>query len=96
MTLFSATQIKARCFTPEFKPINHNPDELIKTQDLKPVIMENSGFYVFSKKSFKASNSRIGLNPYLLLSELSNPEFLDIDCYSDWLLAENLISTLNS
>ena len=43
------------------KPYNHDPNKLIRTQDLEPLYEENSGFYIFTKNSFKnANNKRIG------------------------------------
>lgn len=89
-SLLSATEIKSRCFTDEYIPINHDPAILVKTQDLKPVIVENSGIYIFTQESFSLTGSRLGRKPFFYLVEPSNPEFIDIDCYSDWKLVESI------
>jgi CMP-N-acetylneuraminic acid synthetase len=50
---------------------------------------ENSGFYIFTKDSFKnADNKRIGLNP--LMFEIDKIEAIDIDEPSDFIIAETL------
>lgn len=46
------TRLQTRLYWKDATPINHNPDELLRTRDLPPVYEENSNFYIFSKKSF--------------------------------------------
>ena len=87
-SLFSVTPIKARCFTSDGAPINHKPDELIQTQYLKPVYVENSGFYLFSRESFLRTSRRIGEKPYLFL--IDQYEAIDIDDENDFAAAEVL------
>lgn len=87
-SLYSVSEIQARCFTHDGKPINHNPNELIQTQYLKPVLVENSGFYVFSKSSFAKNKRRIGEKP--LLFPIDQYEAIDIDNENDFQIAEIL------
>lgn len=88
-SLFSVTRLQARLYWKNGSPINHNPDELLRTQDLPPVYEENSNFYIFSKKSFAdAGQSRIGLKPQMF--EISKLEAVDIDEPEDWEIAEIL------
>jgi CMP-N-acetylneuraminic acid synthetase len=88
-SLFTVTRYNARFYWSDGSPINHNPHELIRTQDLPPILEENSGLYIFSKSSFKQSeNRRIGLRPYLF--GISRFEAIDIDEEEDLLLAELL------
>ena len=54
-SLFSVTQWQTRFYWQNGDPVNHNPEELIRTQDLPPVFEENSNFYIFSKSSFHES-----------------------------------------
>lgn len=61
--------------------VNHDPKNLIQTQDLIPVLEENSLFYGF-KNFIGASGRRIGDNPYFFVSR--KEESLDIDTESDW------------
>jgi CMP-N-acetylneuraminic acid synthetase len=66
-------------------PINYIPNVVQKTQDLDPIIMSNGGFFIFTKKTFKETNNRIGNNPYFYT--LSTPEQIEIDNYDDLKLA---------
>jgi N-acylneuraminate cytidylyltransferase len=88
-SLFSVTRLQTRLYWKDVTPINHNPDELLRTQDLPPVYEENSNFYIFSKKSFAdAGQSRIGLKPQMF--EINKLEAVDIDEPEDWEIAEIL------
>lgn len=85
-SLYSVSEIQARFFTYDGKPINHDPSELIQTQYLKPVLMENSGFYVFSRDSFAKHKQRIGEKPFLF--PIDQYEAIDIDNENDFQIAE--------
>ena len=86
-SLLSVTRIQARTYWKNGSPINHDLQDMKRTQDLDAVFEENSNFFIFSKTSFKnASNSRIGKNPKLF--ELNKIEAVDIDYEDDFLLAE--------
>ena len=75
--------------------INHNPSELLRTQDLPPVYEENSNFYIFSKDSFNnCGNNRIGLTPQMF--EIDKIEAVDIDNPHDFIIAENLYNFLSN
>lgn len=88
-SLFSVTRLQTRLYWKDGSPVNHNPNELLRTQDLPPVYEENSNFYIFSKKSFAdAGGSRIGLKPQMF--EISKLEAVDIDEPEDWEIAEVL------
>lgn len=88
-SLFAVTKIQTRFYDKNVKPINHNPKELLRTQDLEPMYEENSNFYIFSKESFKnANNKRIGLKPQIF--EVNKLEAIDIDEPDDFKLAELL------
>jgi N-acylneuraminate cytidylyltransferase len=86
---FSVTRLQTRLYWQDGSPVNHNPAELLRTQDLPPVYEENSNFFVFSKSSFAAvGNKRIGLKP--AMSEMNKLEAVDIDEPEDFELAELL------
>jgi len=88
-SLFAVTRHNARFYWGDGSPINHDPQEMLRTQDLPPIFEENSNLYVFSRESFKGSgNRRVGLNPYLF--EMNRLEAIDIDEEEDFLLAELL------
>ena len=88
-SLFSVTRLQFRLYWQDGTPVNHSPDELLRTQDLQPVFEENSNLYIFSKKSFKdAENKRIGLKPQMF--EIDKLEAIDIDELKDFELARIL------
>lgn len=88
-SLFSVTKLQARLYDKKAKPINHNPEELLRTQDLEPLYEENSNFYIFSRQSFmNAASKRIGLKPRIF--EVNKLEAVDIDDPEDFELAESL------
>lgn len=88
-SLFGVTKVQTRFYDKNAKPINHNPEELLRTQDLEPLYEENSNFYIFSKKSFYSANKRrIGLKPQIF--EVNKLEAVDIDEPEDFILAELL------
>jgi len=90
-SIFSVTKLQTRLYDKNGKPFNHNPNKLIRTQDLPPLFEENSNFYIFTKQSFnKANNNRIGLNP--LLYVMDKNEAIDIDELSDFIIAEAIYS----
>ncbi len=88
-SLFSVTPWQCRFYTADGRPVNHNPAELLRTQDLPPLYEENSCLYIFSQKSFAAAgDKRIGLTPALF--PMSRLEAVDIDEEEDFILAETL------
>jgi CMP-N-acetylneuraminic acid synthetase len=70
----------------DLDPINHEPDNLIRTQDLPPVYEENSNLYVFPPKTIRETERRVGQNP--TIHEMGEIESIDIDTESDFKLAE--------
>lgn len=94
-SVFGVTKFQSRFYWQDGNAINHNPKELIRTQDLTPIYEENSNFYIFSRDSFKkADNKRIGLNPYLF--EVNKLEAIDIDNNDDFFLAEVLYKSIKN
>jgi CMP-N-acetylneuraminic acid synthetase len=91
-SLFSVTRLQTRLWDSATVPINHDPDELIRTQDLEPVFVENSCLYLFSKFSLKENGHRIGARP--MMFEIDQMEAQDIDEEQDFLLAEALFRGL--
>lgn len=88
-SLFTVTRRQTRFYTPEGAPINHDPKNLIRTQDLPPFMEENSVCYLFTGDSFAKTNARIGEKPALF--ETPRLESVDIDEQSDWFMAESLL-----
>lgn len=88
-SLFGVNRHQTRFYTPEGEPINHDPNNLVRTQDLPPYYEENSVGYVFSAASFQKTSARIGERP--ILFETPRLQSVDIDEPSDWFLAESLL-----
>ncbi|MEO8376577.1 MAG: acylneuraminate cytidylyltransferase family protein [Candidatus Sumerlaeota bacterium] len=88
-SLFTVTPYFARFFKRDGTPVNHDPSELKRTQDLDPVLEENSNLYLFTRESFAKTKSRIGARP--LMFEMDRLEATDIDDTATWHLAETLL-----
>ena len=87
-SLFTVTPLQTRLWTPEGEAINHDREVLLRTQDLPPVMEENSCLYVFEGDTLRRRKNRIGERP--LLYPLSPEEAWDIDDESDWTVVEAL------
>ena len=88
--MFSVTRLQTRLYDIDGKAVNHNPDELIQTQDLPPLFEENSCLYLFTKQSFKKQGHRIGSAPYLF--EIDPDEAWDIDTSLDFKIVDYLMN----
>lgn len=89
-SLFSVTRHQTRFYDRDARPINHDPDNLIPTQDLEPWFEENSCYYFFNPDSFAKTQARIGRTP--IMHETPPGEDVDIDEWRDWYLAEAIMS----
>jgi CMP-N-acetylneuraminic acid synthetase len=88
-SLFSVTRLQTRFYWKTGEPVNHNPNELRRTQDLPVMYEENSNFYIFSRNSFILNEKkRIGKRPFLF--EMDKIEATDIDEPEDFIIAEKL------
>ena len=87
-SLFTVNKFQTRFYRTDGSPVNHDPDNLIRTQDLEPWFEENSNLYIFSRESFAATNARIGKKP--ILFETPRAESADIDDQEGWNIAETL------
>ena len=87
-SLFSVTRLHTRLWDQFTKPINHNPSELLQTQDLPPVFEENSCIYLFTAEKLRERKHRIGEKP--MMFEISADEALDIDEEIDFMIADSI------
>ena len=87
-SLFTVNRFQTRFYRADLSPVNHDPDNLIRTQDLEPWFEENSCLYIFSRESFRKTRARIGEKP--MMFEMSRNESIDIDEQEDWDMAEAL------
>jgi CMP-N-acetylneuraminic acid synthetase len=88
-SLMSVTEWRTRFYDHEGRPINHDPDVLLRTQDLAPVYEENSNLYIAPRDLVVATGRRVGTRP--LLFPLDRFESLDIDEDVDFRIVECLL-----
>lgn len=89
-SLFTVNKFQTRFYREDGSAINHDPNNLIQTQDLEPWYEENSNLYIFSADSFHSTRARIGKKP--ILQEMQNIEAADIDTPNDWEMAKALFA----
>ena len=81
-SLFTVDKIQTCFYRDDCSAVNHDPDNLIRTQDLEPWYEENSNLYIFTGESFKTTQARIGKHP--MMYEGPQFESIDIDTPEDW------------
>lgn len=67
-------------------PLNYNPNDVPRTQDLSPIYAEVGAFYMFRKEVFTDMHRRIGNSPYIQV--LNDIEGVDIDEPADFEFAK--------
>ncbi len=93
-SLFSVTRLQTRLYDASGRALNHNPGELIQTQDLPPVYEENSCLYMFTRQRLEQRRHRIGERP--LMFEIDAEEAWDIDDELDFAICDFLVSRSRS
>ena len=88
-SLFSVTRLQTRLYFADGRAVNHNPLELIQTQDLPPVYDENSCMYIFTRENLVRRKHRIGASP--LMFEIDADEAWDIDEELDFEICDFLM-----
>ena len=88
-SLFSVTRLQTRLYWQDGRAINHNPLELLQTQDLPPVYEENSCIYLFTRENLERKKHRIGDRP--LMFEIDADEAWDIDEELDFEITDFLM-----
>lgn len=81
---FSAERIQTFAWY-QGKPINYDLNDVPRTQDMEPIWVETSAFFMFKKEIFTVHNRRIGFKPFI--QEVSGIEAVDIDEPKDYELA---------
>ena len=87
---FTANAMNAFCWF-DGEPLNYDPGNVPRTQDLVPLLVETSSLYIFSKELYTKLKRRIGFRPYVKPVDLL--EGWDIDTPQDFKIAE-MISAL--
>ncbi|BBG90134.1 cytidylyltransferase domain-containing protein [Aeromonas caviae] len=93
-SLFTVNKFQTRFYRGDLSAVNHDPNNLIRTQDLEPWYEENSCLYIFTKASFDKTKARIGKTPSMFVT--AKLESVDIDEPDDWDMAEALADRLIS
>jgi len=89
-SLVSLNEFYTRFFNSKMLPINHESNNLLRSQDLNPIYEENSCLYVFSYENFMNKNTRISSNP--IMFKMNKYEAFDIDTVEDWQFSEYLLN----
>jgi len=71
------------------KPINYDLNDIPRTQDMEPIWVETSAFYIFKKELMTDYRRRIGFTPFLC--EVEGMEAVDIDEEKDYILACRMV-----
>lgn len=90
---FSAQQIQTFVWF-KGKPLNYTFNKVPRTQDIEPIYIETSAFFIFKKFLMAEHDRRIGFNPYMKI--LKGAEAIDIDNMEDFELAERYIDKLQN
>ncbi len=91
-SLFTVNKVQTRFYREDCSAVNHDPDNLLRTQDLEPWYEENSCLFYFTKESFQKTNARIGEKPVMMVTPPL--ESLDIDEPHDWEMVAAIASCL--
>jgi CMP-N-acetylneuraminic acid synthetase len=91
-SLFSVNRFQTRFYRGDGTAVNHDPKNLVRTQDLEPWFEENSNLYIFNRASFSATAARIGPKP--MMFETPRIESVDIDDQEGWAIAETIAKSL--
>lgn len=70
----------------EGKPLNYDPANIPRTQDLPGLYAETSGFYIYRRSVVEEHGRRVGEKPFLV--EVGEIEGIDIDREEDFMIAD--------
>lgn len=88
---FTGYEIRKFCWF-NGKPLNYSLDKPTpRTQDIDPVIVEQSSLYVFKREIFEKTRQRVSLRPYIKF--IDHFEGHDIDTPEDFRIAELMVNT---
>ena len=88
---FSAYEIRKFCWF-RGTPLNYSLEKPTpRTQDIDPVIVEQSSVYVFKREVFEETGQRISAAPYI--KNIDHFEGHDIDTPEDFRIAELIVNT---
>lgn len=91
-SLFGVTRLQTRLWDAQGHPVNHDPEVLLRTQDLPPFYLENSCIYLFTRAILESRRNRLGKHP--LMFEIPADEAWDIDNQLDFEIVSCLMDSL--
>lgn len=86
---FSAERIQTFTWW-QGEPLNYSLQNVPRTQDLEPIFVETSAFFIFGRDLWLNEHRRIGDRPYIAVTD--RIESTDIDNPDDFLLAEVIVA----
>ena len=86
---FSAERVQTFAWW-QGRPLNYSLQHVPRTQDLEPLYVETSAFFVFRAEVWREQHRRIGQKPYMAVTD--RIESMDIDDPDDFLLAEAIVT----
>ena len=86
---FSAERIQTFTWW-QGKPLNYSLENIPRTQELEPIYVETSAFFVFEREVWTEQHRRIGDKPYVAVTD--RIESIDIDNPDDFTLAEAIVA----
>jgi CMP-N-acetylneuraminic acid synthetase len=90
-SLFAVIKHQTRFYRKNGEAINHDPNNLVRTQDLEPWFEDSSSLYIFTRESFARTGARIGRHPFLF--QVPRAEAVDIDDTETWAVAEAIVKS---
>lgn len=88
---FSAERLQTFAWY-EGRPLNYSLDAIPRTQEIEPVYIETSAFFIFRREVWCDLHQRIGRRPYTAV--VDRIEGIDIDYPEDFALAEAIANNL--
>lgn len=85
-SLFSVTPHHKRFYDSNIEPLNHDPYDLDRTQDVEPLYEDNANIYIYTEETLELTGHRVGKNPAVY--EIGEIESIDIDLPDDFAMAE--------
>lgn len=76
------------------KPLNYSLQHVPRTQDITPVMVETSAFYMFQREHWVKYRQRVGFRPYFAVTD--RIEGVDIDNPEDFEFAEKVLKLQDS
>lgn len=86
---FSVQQMKTYGWY-QNEPLNYELDNVVRTQNLDPLLLETSAFYIFNRSVIE-NGRRIGMLPMMVITD--RIESIDIDEVDDYRLAQAIMTS---